>query len=180
MYIDDISRIHYRVGNCCHLVDIVILFDLWFAHHWLLHNTVWDLKITRNATNSKIHWKLRVPVFHSTVLYHGLGLHEKSHFFLYYTLFYTFIKQYRKIVPRRHSYSNAAFSKEDELKFAFVKELCLSKIIAQVSRKEPRQKSFLNVKLCSVLFWNKFIFGCMNEWLVNPNFDILQVIYYLV
>jgi len=33
MYIDDISCIDYRVGNCCHLVDIVIWFDLWFAHH---------------------------------------------------------------------------------------------------------------------------------------------------
>jgi len=26
MYIDDISRIDYRVSNCCHLVDIVIWF----------------------------------------------------------------------------------------------------------------------------------------------------------
>jgi len=28
MYIDDISRIDYRVWNCCHLVDIVIWFNL--------------------------------------------------------------------------------------------------------------------------------------------------------
>jgi len=31
MHIDDISHIDYRVWNCCHLVDIVIWFDLWLA-----------------------------------------------------------------------------------------------------------------------------------------------------
>ena len=34
MYIDDISRIDYRVWNCCRLVDIVIWFDLWFGFKW--------------------------------------------------------------------------------------------------------------------------------------------------
>ena len=56
MYIDDISRINYRVRNCCHLVDIVIWFDLWFGFKWfgfdyISCDSIRDLPITDARTS---------------------------------------------------------------------------------------------------------------------------------
>jgi len=55
MYIDDISRMYYTVWNCCHLVDIVIWFDLWFAHHCKTPKTAsrlsWGKTLSRELTS---------------------------------------------------------------------------------------------------------------------------------
>jgi len=41
MYINGILHIDYRVLNCCHLVDIVICFDLWFGFKWFGFDFIW-------------------------------------------------------------------------------------------------------------------------------------------
>jgi len=46
MCIDDISCVDYRVSNCCHLVDIVIWFDLWFGFEFISCDLICHLPIT--------------------------------------------------------------------------------------------------------------------------------------
>lgn len=50
---------------------------------------------------------------------------------------------------------------------AFLNELWFSKIIARVFRKELDKLNFTFVKFCYVLLYNKFIYGCMSERLVE-------------